>query len=161
MRKLMTFILVTLLLSAIPVLAQWIGTMGQIIVHLGDVTADDAWVAGKNVAVYGEVLIDSMGFICEGYDGTTGDYAAVGDSTVFFTLQFITFGDDTETVATYESYLDTLTAATEWVEMTINAGHDTLKYGDIGFFEYLETDTTSGVLAIRQAVVTMKYYIIH
>ncbi len=161
MRKLIAFLMAALMLAAIPVIAQHISTMGQIIVHIGDVTGDDAWIAGKNVAIYGEALITDIGFICEGYDGTTGDYAAVGDSTVFFTLQFITFGDDTETVATYESYLDTLTAATEWVPMTINAGHDTLKEGDIGFFEYLETDTTSGVLAIRQTIATIRYYTLY
>lgn len=156
-RTIIVILLIAILMTSIPLFAKWAHERQTATVELGDVTADDAWISGKNWATYGAIIIDSIGFMAEGYNGTTGDYAAIGDSTVFFTLSLLTFGADTGTLAVYESYLDTLTAATEWVTMTIQSGHDTIKAGDVVIFNYQETDTAGGVLAIRDAIVSFTY----
>ena len=129
-------------------------------IELGDVTADDAWISGKNWFVPGAgmdgAILRGASFLCEGYDGTTGNYAAIGDSTVFFILSLECWGADTCTLATYASYLDTLTAATEYVPFTIST-KCTVKTGDVLIVNYQETDTASGVLAIRDCVVMFEY----
>ena len=128
--------------------------------EIGDVTADDAWVSGKNWFVpgagMGGVIIRGASFLCEGYDGTTGDYASPATETVFFTLSLECWGADTCTLATYCSYEDTLTAATEYVPFTISA-KCTVKTGDVLIINFQETDTTSGVLAIRSCVIMFEY----
>lgn len=128
--------------------------------EVGDVTADDAWVSGKNWFVpgagMGGAILRGASFLCEGYDATTGSYAAIGDSTVFFILSLECWGADTCTLATYASYLDTLTAATEYVPFTISA-KCTVKIGDVLIVNFQETDTASGVLAIRDCVVMFEY----
>lgn len=129
-------------------------------IEVGDVTADDAWVTGKNWFVpgvgMGGIILRGASFVCEGYDGTTGNYAAIGDSTVFFTVSLECWGADTCTLATYASYLDTLTAATEYVLLTISA-KCTVEIGDLMIVNYQETDTASGVLAIRDCVIMFEY----
>lgn len=129
-------------------------------IELGDVTADDAWVSGKNWFVpgagMGGVILRGASFLCEGYDGTTGNYEDISDSTVFFTLSLECWGADTCTLATYCSYEDTLTAATEYVPFTISA-KCTVKVGDVMVINFQETDTSSGVLAIRACVIMFEY----
>jgi len=152
-------ILLLLLIASVLVIGAMEHHRGIGRIELGDVTADDAWVSGKNWFPPGGmsgIIIRNASFVCEGYNGTTGNYAAPGDSTVFFLLSLECWGADTCTLATYDSRLDTLTAATEYVEFTVD-NQCTVKVGDVMIFNYQETDTGSGVLAIRDAVVMFEY----
>ena len=111
MKKISIFVILALLLTSISLFAKWTHDRQTGRVELGSVTADDAWIAGKNWSTRGVLVVDSIGFTAEGYNATTGDYVGT-DTTVFFVLRAITFGADTETLAVYNSKHDTITAVT-------------------------------------------------
>ena len=129
---------------------------GVNVVELGSVTADDAWIAGKNwMLPAGGVIVRNIVFTAEGYDGSAGDANMM--DTVMCYLYAITFGADTETLAVYDGTNDTLTAGTEYAVMTVQSGADTVKVGDLLIFNYQETDTTSGTLQLNSAIVSFEY----